>query len=89
MPCVDRTPGIIQSWTWRSPLSAKDRVNKYRARLRAKQGHRFEVYLHLSLINCLREIAKRKHVSSRTLVEAALLGYAHSPLTPVTNQPTQ
>ena len=31
-------------------MSAKDRVNKYRARLRKKQGQRFEVYLHLSLV---------------------------------------
>jgi hypothetical protein len=56
----------------REIVTAKDRVKKFRAKLKAEQCGRFEVCIGLDVIEGVRELAKRKNVSTWEVVEDAL-----------------
>ena len=53
-------------------MTTKARVQKYRAKLRAEQCGRLEVFIGLDVIESVRELAKRKNVSTWEVVEDAL-----------------
>jgi hypothetical protein len=53
-------------------MTAKDRVQKHRAKLRTEQCRRLEVCIGLDVIEGVRELAKRKKVSTWEVVEDAL-----------------
>jgi hypothetical protein len=53
-------------------MTTKARVQKHRAKLRTEQCGRLEVFIGLDVIEGVRELAKRKNVSTWEVVEEAL-----------------
>ena len=53
----------------------KARVRKHRAKLRGKYCQRLEVWIGLTVIENVREVAKRKNVPMWSAVEEALESY--------------
>jgi hypothetical protein len=56
-------------------VSANARVKKHRAKLRAELCGRLEVWLGLGLIDQVRQLAKRRQMSTWEVVEEALTAH--------------